>query len=250
MNIISDKSVVQTSKLGDNVVIKEFTVIRPGVIIGNNVVIHPHVVIEEGVVIGNNVEIFPGSYVGKVPKGAGALARRPQYEPFVRIGDNCSIGPNAVIFYDICIGNNTLIGDGASIREKCKIGSYCIISRYVTINYNTQIGDRTKIIDSTHITGNAYIGNDVFISTCVAMTNDNSLGRVGYDEEKIIGPYVEDGAAIGAGASLLPNTKIGRKAIVGAGALVTKDVPDYAVVMGVPARIIRYINESGGESEC
>lgn len=245
MRNISAHAVVQTEDIGEDVVIHEFAVVRPGVTIGNNVTIHPNVVIESGITIADNVEIFPGTYLGKVPKGAGALARIPKFEPFVEIGANCSIGPNAVIFYDVRIGNNTLIGDGASIREKCRVGSYCILSRYVTINYNTQIGNRTKIMDLSHITGNCFIGNDVFISVCVGTTNDNAIGRLQFDEVRVVGPYIEDGVAIGVGASLLPGTHIGKGAIVGAGAVVTKDVPPNAVVMGVPAKVVRFLNLGG-----
>ena len=238
---INQFAVVKTTDIGKNVRIDEFAIIRESVKIGNNVIIHPHVVINSGVDISDGVEIFPGAVIGKEPKGAGALARTPRFEKRVVIGENSSIGPHAIIFYDVEIGPNTLIGDGASIREQCRIGSRCIISRYVTINYNTIIGDRTKIMDLTHITGNCKIGNDVFISVTIGMTNDNLAGAHGYDENSIIGPSIHDGAIIGAGATLLPKVVIGEKAIVGAGAVVTRDVATNSVVMGIPARITRQV---------
>lgn len=240
---ISPYAVVQTRNIGTNVQIAEFAVIRQDVTIGNDVVIHPHVVIESGVVIGDGVEIFPGAYIGKEPKGAGALSRKPEFEKRVVIGANSSIGPNSVIFYDVEIGEGTLLGDGASIREKCRIGSKCIISRYVTINYNTTIGDRTKIMDLTHVTGNCRIGNDVFISLTVGMTNDNAIGRMDYDESRVQGPVIEDGAAVGAGVTLLPGVRIGRNALVGAGSVVTKDVDPNTLVMGIPARFVKKLGD-------
>lgn len=236
------KAVVQTDDIGENVTIMEFAVVRDGVRIGSNVVIHPFVVIESGVVIGDNVEIFPGTYIGKIPKGA-ALARKPEYEKRVVIGENCSLGPNAVIYYDVEIGANTLLGDGASVRDKCRIGSNCILSRYVTVNYATTIGNNTKIMDSTHITGKCHIGDNVFISVLVSSTNDNAIGKLGYDETRVIGPTIEDGAAIGVGAMLLPAITIHENAIVGGGSVVTKDVPAGAVVMGSPAVIKRYVTD-------
>jgi acetyltransferase-like isoleucine patch superfamily enzyme len=232
-------AVVQTDDIGDNVIIHEFAVVRRGVRIGNNVVIHPHVVIESDVTIGDNVEIFPGTYIGKVPKGAGALARTPIFAPDISIGRDCALGPNAVIYCDVEIGVGTLIGDGASIREQCKIGDHCVVGRYVTIGYNTIIGDRVKIMDLSHVVGKSIVGNDVFISMCVGTSNDNALGKNGYDEDRIWGAKIEDGAAIGLGASLLPNITIGAHAIVGAGALVSKDVKPDSLVMGVPAREIK-----------
>ena len=242
---ISEKAVVQTDFLGDNVTIHEFAVIRPGVRIANDVIIHPHVVINEDVVIGDGAEIFPGAVIGKEPKGAGALARQPSFEKKLVIGPNCSVGPHAVIFYDVEIGAGTLIGDGASIREQCRIGSRCIISRYVTINYNTRVGNRTKIMDLTHITGNCTIGDDVFISTTVGMTNDNMIGQAEYEEGRVKGPTICNGAVIGAGATLLPGVVIGEKAVIGAGAVVTRDVQENTVVMGMPARMMRQVRGGG-----
>lgn len=245
---ISPHAVVQTADIGENVQIDEFAVIREGVKIGGNVVIHPHVVINSGVILGDGVEVFSGAVIGKEPKGAGALARTPQFERRIIIGPNCSIGPHAVIFYDVEIGSNTLIGDGASIREQCRIGSRCIISRYVTINYNTRIGDRTKIMDLTHVTGNCTIGDDVFVSITVGMTNDNMAGSGGYQEERVKGPTICNRAVIGAGATLLPAITIGEMAVVGAGAVVTRDVPPGVVVMGIPARVVRQVELGGGSN--
>ena len=239
--MISPMAVVQTDQIGERVTIHEFAIVRADARIGNDVVIHPHVVIEPGVTIGDRVEIFPGAYIGKEPKGAGALARQPVFERAVSIGADTSIGPNAVIFYDVTIGEHTLIGDGASIRERCTIGSYCIVSRYVTINYNTTVGDYTKIMDLTHITGNCRIGNHVFISINVGTTNDNALGRDGYSDENVRGPIIEDGVMIGSGAQLLPAVVVGTGAIVGSGSIVTKNVEAYTLVIGMPARFVRRV---------
>lgn len=235
--LISEKAVVQTSRIGKEVSIEEFAVIRSDVIIGENVSIHPYVVIEDGVVIGDNVEIFPGSYIGKIPKGAGALARTPKFKKTIVIGNQCSIGPNAIIYYDVQIGDNTLIGDGASIREECKIGAKCVIGRYVTINYECVIGNCTKIMDHTWLGGKIVIEDDVFISGCVGMANDNNMGKNGYKDKEIQGPYVKTGTAIGLGAAILPNVTIGSNTIIGAGTLVTKDIPDGSTVMGIPGRL-------------
>lgn len=220
--------------LGANVTVGPYAVIGAATI-GRGSIIHPHVVIADGVQIGEQVEVFPGAFLGKEPKGAGALARQPVFERKIEIGNECSIGPHAVIYYDVTIGSNTLLGDGASIREQCRVGNYCVISRYVTINYNTSIGNHTKIMDMSHITGNAKIGSNVFISLLVGTTNDN-LVRSGYSDH-VLGPSIGNGAVIGVGASLLPALQIGADSTVAAGAVVTKDVPQGAVVAGVPAKI-------------
>lgn len=225
--------------IGEEVSIGAFSIIGKSSIECNSI-IHSHVVIGDGVAIGPRVEVFPGAFIGKEPKGAGALARTPVFERAITIGAECSIGPNSVIYYDVTIGNNTLIGDAASIREKCRVGDKCIISRCVTVNYATTIGTGTKIMDNSHITGNAVIGSNVFISTMVGTTNDN-LVRKGYSDH-VIGPVIEDEVVVGVGASLLPAIRIERGATVAAGSVVTKDVPSRVLVAGVPARFVRKLD--------
>lgn len=232
---ISDRAVVETDRIGDGSIIEEFSIVRAGAIIGMNVRIHPYVIVGDGVHVGDNVEIFPGAILGKEPKGAGATSREISFAKKITIGSDCSIGPHAVIFYDVEIGSHTLLGDGASIREGCRIGSKCIISRYVTVNYSAVIGNRVKIMDLTHITGNMIIADDVFVSTMVGSANDNKIGRAGYSDE-LRGPALASGSVVGAGATLLPNVRIGTNSTVAAGAVVTKDVPDGATVVGMPAK--------------
>lgn len=240
--MLSKLAVIETDNIGKNVTIMEFSIVRAGATIGNNVVIHPHVVIEPGVVIGDGVEVFPGSMIGKEPKRAGVMSRPLVFERRVVIGANSSVGPNAVIYYDVEIGESTMVGDGASIRERVRIGSNSLISRLVTINYNTTIGDYTKVLDTSHITGNCHVGNNVFISFGVMTANDNAIGQTAYSDE-MRGPTLEDGVKVGAGAIMLPGVCIGARSIVGAGSVVTKDVEPATLVMGVPARFVRRIQE-------
>lgn len=206
--------------------------------IGKNVVIYPNVN------LGNNVHIKDGAVIGCIPKSSGATKRNvPEKPGKVKIEDNCIIGCNAVIYTGVTIGKNSMVCDLASIREGCVIGEYSLIARGVTINYNTIVGNHVKIMDNTHITGNMVIEDNVFISTLVATVNDNSLGRGKTKVEDMKGPIIRKGAGIGAGAILLPNIEIGESSIVGAGAVVTKDVPPYTLVMGVPARVARKISQ-------
>ena len=237
--MISKLAVVETTQIGSKVEIGEFCVIRKGVVLGDNVIVHPHVVIEPGVLIGNGVEMFPGTYSGETPKGVRATVRQITFKSKVVIGDDCAIGPNVVIFYDVTIGSNTLIGDGASLREGVKVGSHCLLSRHVTVNYNAKIGDHTRIMDLAHITGNCDIGNNVFISVLVSTTNDNVVVTREYEEGQIKGPQIQDGVTIGAGACLLPGIVIGEGAFVGANAVVTRDIQPYDLVMGIPAKVTR-----------
>ena len=235
---MSSLAVIESDQIGENVEIREYAIVRRGAIIGENVIIHPFVIIEPGVRIGNNVEIFPGAYIGKPPRGVGAMTRPMNFAAQVHVGDGCVIGPNAIIYYDVEIGVNTLISDGASIREESKIGSRSIIGRYVTVNYATMIGNDVKVQDHTWLAGNMRIGDKVFISGGVTSANDNLMGASGYDKDQV-GPQIENGVRIGVGAILLPKVIIGENALIAAGAVVTKDVPAGDSVKGVPAEIFQ-----------
>jgi acetyltransferase-like isoleucine patch superfamily enzyme len=99
-----------------------------------------------------------------------------------------------------------------------------------------------KIMDNSWMAGNMDIRDGAFISGGVFTSNDNDIGQHGYSDAHVVGPTIEEGAMIGVGAKLLPNIVIGKNAVVGAGAVVTKSVEAGTVVMGVPAKVVRKTN--------
>lgn len=238
-DIISNKAVVETELIGPGTQIGDFAVVRADVRLGKNVIVHPHVVIEPGIVISDEVEIFPGAYIGKKPKGAGATAHVPEFQKKINIGAHCSIGANAVIYYDLHIGQNTLVGDGASIREQSVIGDQCVIGMNVTVGYSVTIHNKVRIMDHTHVVGKSLIEDNAFIAMNVSMANDPYIGMLGYKEELIQAITIRTGAMVGIGANLLPGVEIGEKAIVAAGALVREDVPARKMVAGIPAKEVK-----------
>lgn len=215
-------------------------IIHDNVTIEDNVIIHDYVVVYPNTLIKKGTEIFDHCVLGKPPTSPGITSRKlkEKFSPLI-VGEHCVLCPGVVLYSGCEIGNRNLLGDFCSIREESKTGDNCIISRNVSVNYNTIIGSDTKIMDNSHITGNMKIGNHVFISVLVSTTNDNSMGRREYNEEYIQGAHIGDYTTIGAAANILPGVTIGNNVVVGASALVTKDIPDNKLVMGVPAKVIR-----------
>lgn len=228
------------SSIHETAVIAQSAKIHEKAQIGPNVVIHDYVTIHPGVTIDNGCEILQGAIIGRIPRSAGTTARKVQ-DNFgkVIIGEGTVVSPYSIIYTDVTIGKHCLIGDGASIREGSRIGNSSIIGRYVTINYEAIIGNRSRVMDHSYVSSRAIVGDEVFISMHVCTSSDNEFGSSGYDKSKVVGPVIQDGVSIGAGANILPKTKIGKGSIVGAGAVVTKDVPDNTLVMGVPAKVVR-----------
>ena len=142
------------------------------------------------------------------------------------------------------IGMRTRIWINAQIREGAHIGDDCIISKDVYIDHDVVIGARCKIQNSVSVFNGVTIGDDVFVGPNVAFTNDR-VPRAFTRDWKTVPTRVENGASIGANATLVCGITIGEYAMVAAGAVVTRDVEPYTLVMGNPARPVGSINRDG-----
>src|SRR4051794_12610263 len=134
---------------------------------------------------------------------------------------------------------------GCSIDNGSKIGTFVEIQKGATIGKNCKVSSHTFICEGVHIADNVFIGHNVtFINDRFPRaTNDDGSIQTDADWE-CIETFVEQGASIGSSATILCGVRIGRRAIVGAGSVVTKDVPAGAVVAGNPARIIKYLEKA------
>lgn len=238
MSGIHPSAVVETDSIGEGVTIGEFAIVRPGAVLGDGVTILPHAIVDANVEVGAGTELQPGSYLGRRPRAAGVISREPTFEERLRIGANCSVGFNAVVYYDVEVGDDTLLGDFSSIRETARIGDGCVIGRAAVVDREVEVGARTLIGFGSVIAAKSIIGESVFIAPGSRTTNDNALGTDGWVEDQAAGAKIEDGAKLGSGAILLPGVTIGSEAIVGAGSVVTRDVAAGSTVVGSPARPI------------
>lgn len=234
--------IAETAKIGKNCIFGHNVVILDGVRIGDNSYIGHNVVIHKGTQIGNNAYIDDGSILGRMPR-SGVSSRRKTKKTLLplKIGKDCVISAQVIIYTGTKIGNQVMVGDLASIRENNVIGNKVIVGRLVMVEPNTKIGNEVVIQTGTHITGDAIIEDNVFFGDEVSTSNDNSMGRAKVKIYK--GPHIKKGARIGSNSTLLPGVIIGEEAVVAAGAVVTHDVPDRKVVMGVPARVVRDVRE-------
>ena len=137
---------------------------------------------------------------------------------------------------DCRIGEGTKVWNFVNLYE-CEIGRDSMIGTFVEIQAGVKIGDRTRVQSPTFVCEMVTIGDDVFVGHGVMFINDTMPPQP--DRSRWRPTTVEDGASIGSNATILPVT-VGRDAVVGAGATVTRDVPPGAVVAGCPARILRY----------
>lgn len=137
------------------------------------------------------------------------------------------------------IGEGTRIWQFVVVLKGAIIGSDCNICAQTLIEGDVLIGDRVTIKSGVQIWNGTFIGDDVFIGPNATFAND-LFPRSKQYPNKFDGVKIKNGASIGANATLLPGVSIGENAMVGAGAVVTKDVPANAVVVGNPAKIVRY----------
>ncbi len=150
------------------------------------------------------------------------------------------------------IGEETQIWNNAQVRENATVGTNCILGKNVYIDFDVIIGNNCKIQNNVSIYHGTRIENKVFIGPHVVFTNDKSPratnpdGSLQTDDDWISeGILVKDGASIGANSTILPGITIGKYAMIGAGSVVTKNVPDYALVYGNPATVKGKVDEKG-----
>lgn len=140
------------------------------------------------------------------------------------------------------IGTDTRVWQYSVILAQAQIGANCNICAHTLIENDVLIGDGVTVKSGVFIWDGITIEDNAFIGPCVAFTNDKHPRSKQYPEE-FLRTVVEAGASIGANATILPGIRIGKKAMVGAGAVVTKDVPDNAIVVGNPAVIKGFVEK-------
>lgn len=176
--------------------------------------------------IGKGSQIQENVIVGlKYKKGSGKAI----------LGKNSVVRAGTIIYADTKIGNNFKTGHNVLVREKTRIGNNVLLGTNTIVENKCKIGNNVSIQSNVYIPTNTIIGNNVFMGPMVCLTNDKYPLRI---KAKLRGPIIEDHVTIGANATILPAIKIGKGAMIAAGAVVTKNVPPWSLAIGVPAKIM------------
>lgn len=162
------------------------------------------------------------------------------------------IDPSACVESDAVLGDGTVVWGLAHIRGEARLGTNVTIGRGAYIGTGVLLGNNCKVQNQALIYEPARLGDGVFIGPGVILTNDRHpravtpvLQKKSQADWSPAGVNVEEGAAIGAGSVVIAPVRVGRWAMVGAGAVVTRDVPDFAVVVGSPARRTGWVGRAG-----
>jgi acetyltransferase-like isoleucine patch superfamily enzyme len=198
--------------------------------------ISPTARILPNVQLGEDVEISDFVLIGVPPRGMAEGAVRTV------IGRGAVIRSHTVIYAGNVIGDDFQTGHGVLIREsntighRVSIGSHTIVEHHVVIEDGVRIHSNAFVPEYTTLERGCWIGPNVAITNALYPLSPRA-------KETLKGPTIRPGAKIGANATLLPGIVIGENALVGAGAVVVHDVPDGAVVVGNPARVIKHVSE-------
>jgi acetyltransferase-like isoleucine patch superfamily enzyme len=205
--------------------------------------IHSSAVVYPGTILGEGVRVLENAVVGKQPAlSPRSTAKREPLPPTV-VGDGAVISTGAIVFAGSRIGKRVILGDQSCVRERVTVGDDVVLGRGSLVENDTTIGAMTRIQAEAYITAYSTLEEHVFVAPCVVTTNDNFMGRTEKRHELMKGPTIRRGARIGGGAILCPAVEIGEEAFVGAGAVVTRDVPPRVIVVGNPARVLRDVPE-------
>ncbi len=157
------------------------------------------------------------------------------------------VHPSSFVDADAIIGDNTKIWHFSHIQSGARIGRNCVFGQNVNVGNNVEIGHFCKVQNNVSIYEGVILEDYVFCGPSMVFTNVLNP-RCKYPQvgsEYYLETRVGEGASLGANCTVVCGNSIGRHAFVGAGSVVTKDVPDYALVVGSPARVIGWISESG-----
>jgi acetyltransferase-like isoleucine patch superfamily enzyme len=209
--------------------------------IGAEVCFGAYVVVHDGTRIGDGCTVEDHVVLGKRPRLAASSGARGDVGA-LELGERVTVCAGAVVLAGASIGEGTILGDQSFVRERSSIGAGSVIGRGSVVDNDVQVGARVRVQSGVYLAAATVVEDDVFVGPGVTTTNDDTMARHG-PKVPLRGAVLRRACRVGGGAVLTPGVEIGEEAFVAAGAVVTGDVPGRAVVMGVPARVVREVPE-------
>jgi acetyltransferase-like isoleucine patch superfamily enzyme len=216
--------------------------VEDGARIGADVSLASSAVVLGDTVVGDGCVIEEFAVLGKRPRlraGSSAAAAALELGPLV-LSEGVTVCCGAVVYAGARVGAGAIIGDQAQVRERAIVGPGTVVGRGSAVDFGASVGSRVSIQTGVYVTAGTVVEDDVFLGPGALMTNDDTMGRHPRGEG-LAAPVLRRACRIGGGAVLVPGVEIGEEAFVAAGAVVTRDVPARAVVMGSPARVVREV---------
>ena len=168
--------------------------------------------------------------------------------PGAKIARNVVIDPFTTIHNNVEIGEGTWIGSNVTIMEGARIGKNCNIGQNVFIAGGATIGDNCKVQNNVSIYAGVEAGNFVFFGPSCVLTNDINPRGMHSKAGKYICTKLEDGVTLGANSTIVCGNTLGKHCLIGAGAVVTKNVEEFSIMVGNPAKKIGIIDEKGNRT--
>lgn len=156
-----------------------------------------------------------------------------------------TIHETAVVEEGAEVGDGSHVWHFAHVREGARIGQDCTVGKGVYVDADVIVGDRCKVQNGANLYRGLTVGDEVMVGPDAQFTNDLYPRADEWDDERLVETTIRDGASIGSNATIICGVTIGRYATVGAGAVVTEDVPDHALVLGNPARVRGFVCACG-----
>ena len=221
----SEAYVDDDAEIGSNVSIGRFAEVLSGAVIGDNCVIGGRCIIGHP----SKLELQRADFSAASSRVSDLIVKAP----VTKIGAGAIIRSGSVIYRHVVIGERLRTGHNVLVREHVTIGDHCVVGTGAILDGYISVGSNSMIQSNCYITQSTQIGNGVFISPgCAFFDNRRIILDEGLERTTI-----QDYVRVGGGTTILPGITLGKYALVGAGSVVTKDVPPKAIAYGAPAKV-------------
>lgn len=237
IGLLQADSGVEVSRFAVFVPVDAVGVSRP-VTVRAGAVVGPFAVVHGGVAIGERARIEAHTVVGKPEFGYAVGQIYDGTGGVTDIGAGAVVRSGAIVYCGAQLGVNVVVGHHTLLRTDVQVGCDSQLGHHLTVERATRIGRDVRCSPGSHITSSTVLANRVFLGAGVRTINDKALiWRDPHRSAVLSPPRFDTGAKVGSGSVILAGVTIGEHALVGAGSLVTRDIPPHALAYGQPARI-------------